>query len=93
MKKSELKKLIIQCLRESLNEVPNPKKHVFFMVREVDLSAGSRDPDAEREIVYQIFRVTTDASGDDYDEVQVGGRDYYRKEDAQKVADELNKKI
>ena len=28
-----------------------------------------------------------------YEEVPVGGRDYYRKEDAQKVADELNQKI
>jgi hypothetical protein len=37
--------------------------------------------------------VTTDALGDDYNEVQVGGRDYYRKEEADAVAYELNKKI
>ena len=80
-------------IRESLNEVPDPKKHVFFAVDSVDLSVGSRDPDAEREIVYQIFRVTTDTMGDEYESVPVGGRDYYRKEDAQKVADELNQKI
>lgn len=77
------------AIRESVGHVG---KKTHFYVNKTDLSAGSRDPDAEREIVYQIMRVTSDPSGDDYEEIDIG-MEYYDEGKAKAVAAELNQKL
>jgi hypothetical protein len=76
-------------IRESIGHVG---KKTHFYVNKTDLSAGSRDPEAEREIVYQIMRVTSDPSGDDYEEIDIG-MEYYDEGKAKAVAAELNQKL
>jgi hypothetical protein len=76
-------------LPEGVNEsikTPNVKTH--FCVEKRDLSLGSRDPDAEREIVYQVMRVTSDPTGDDYKEEVVD--EFYDESRAKAVAATLN---
>ncbi len=76
-----------------VTETANPSnKKTHFFVNKTDLSFGSRDPDAESEIVYQIVRVTTDPSGDYYKEVPIG-IEYYDEGRAKAVAAELNQKL
>ena len=60
----------------------------------VDLNQGSRDPDARRgdDMVYQVVKITSDGSGEIVDEEEVGNY-YYSKEEANKIADQLNKKL
>jgi hypothetical protein len=69
------------------------EKRTHFFVNSTDLSLGSRDPDAEREIVYQVVRVTSDLHGDDYYDETVVSRDYYNYDDAKALADQLNRKL
>lgn len=65
-------------------------KHTSYMVNEIDFNAGSRDPDAEREIGFEVVGVTTDKRDPEfYEEFSCVG-EYFTRESAQKVADELN---
>lgn len=75
-----------------VNESVSPGRKTHFFVNKTDLSLGSRDPDAEREIVYQVVKVTSDPTGDDYEEVPTG-IEYYDEGRAKSVAAELNQKL
>ena len=77
----------------NINEAPGVVKspvRTSYHVDTYDLSRTSRDPDAEREDVYQVKRITSDVQGDDYDEELVG--EYDSKEEADAVAARLNNK-
>ena len=77
----------------NISEAPGVVKspvRTSYHVDTYDLSRTSRDPDAEREDVYQVKRITSDVQGDDYDEELVG--EYDSKEEADAVAARLNNK-
>ena len=77
---------------DQVNEsVKNPSVKTHFHVEKRDLSLGSRDPDAEREIVYQVMRVTSEPMVDDYHEEMVD--EFYDESRAKNVALELNKRL
>lgn len=98
--KNKLKTIIKECIKEvlddnldkTLKKSGSPTKlSTTFFVNKVDLNRGSRDPDAEREIVFQVVKVTSDSGGDDYKEIVV---DEYHDEDKANVeVDRLNKKL
>lgn len=95
MTKTELKKMVAEVMKEmyNVNEAPGVVKspvRTSYHVDTYDLSRTSRDPDAEREDVYQVKRITSDVQGDDYDEELVG--EYDSKEEADAVAARLNNK-
>lgn len=79
-------------LSENVGGQPSNGKKTHFFVNREDLSRGSRDPDAEREIVYQVVRVTSDPMGDEYEETPIG-MEYYDEGRAKAVAAELNQKL
>ena len=67
------------------------KIRTYYQVDTYDLSRTSRDPDAEREDVYQVKKITSDVQGDEYDEVVVG--EYETREEAERVCYRANLSI
>lgn len=86
MTKTELKKLVTEVMLESSD---NPS----YIVR-ADKFYSSRDPDAEKEVIYQVFKIVKIDDPEsyvvDYDEELVG--EYDSKEEADAVAARLNNK-
>jgi len=78
-------------ISEALSSRNGSQMSVSYFVREFDLSMGSRDSDAEKEIVYQVIKVTSDVQGDDYNEDVVG--EYYNRHEAEQHAYQLNMKL
>jgi hypothetical protein len=70
-----------------LSETEN-KIRTYYQVDTYDLSRTSRDPDAEREDVYQVKKITSDVQGDEYEEVVVG--EYETREEAERVCNAAN---
>ena len=81
MTKTELKKMVAEVIKES-SDKPS------YIVR-ADKFYSSRDPDAEKEVIYQIHKIVK-SGHDGYDEELVG--EYDSKKEADAVAARLNNK-
>jgi hypothetical protein len=77
-------------INEATGVVKSPVR-TSYHVDTYDLSRTSRDPDAEREDVYQVKKITSDVQGDEYDEVVVG--EYDTREEAERVCYAANLSI
>jgi hypothetical protein len=77
-------------INEATGIVKSPVR-TSYHVDTYDLSRTSRDPDAEREDVYQVKKITSDVQGDEYDEVVVG--EYDTREEAERACYAANLSI
>lgn len=77
-------------INEATGVVKSPVR-TSYHVDTYDRSRTSRDPDAEREDVYQVKKITSDVQGDDYKEVVVG--EYDTREEAERVCYAANLSI
>lgn len=75
------------------NDVAGGKNKIrtYFQVDTYDLSRTSRDPDAEREDVYQVKKITSDVQGDEYEEVVIA--EYDTREEAEQLCYKANLSI